>query len=572
MTNSLTTSYVSGSTEHGLIGQTIGDYFDKIANKYPDKQALISIHQESRLSYSELRTAINECARALLTLGIKKGERVGIFATNCKEWLILQIATSKIGAILVNINPSYRQQELSYALQQSGCRLLVFSESIKTTSFLQMILELIPEVKTTKTTNITSEKFSQLNFLVCINDDNSLDDISSINTWTKFIELSNQTDTDTLSRAQASLNFDDPINIQYTSGTTGFPKGATLTHHNLLNNAFFVANRMGFTEQDRLVIPVPLYHCFGMVMGNLGCISHGATIIYPDYIFDAEATLDAVQKEQATALFGVPTMFISMLEHADFEKYHLNSLRTGIMAGSPCPIEIMKKVYRKMHMPEVEIAYGMTETSPVSFQTGRHTPLDKRVSTVGLIHPHLEVKLVDTENKDQVVPIGQIGELCTRGYSIMRGYWNDPQATKAVINEAGWMHSGDLAIMDEKGYVNIVGRSTDMVIRGGENIYPREIEELLHQHPGVQDAQVIGVPDKLYGEEVMAWIILKEDYKNVTIDDLKTFCKEQVARFKVPRYIKFVDSFPMTVTGKIQKFMMRETSIKELGLEDELTA
>lgn len=555
-------SYTSGTSDKPLLGITIGDLFDETANKYPNKEALISRHQNIRYTYRQFQEKVNECAKAFLAIGIQKGDRVGVWAPNCAEWTIVQFATSKIGAIQVNINPSYRLHELEYALNQSGCVCIVTATSFKTSEYTKMLYELAPELNTSKFGGLNSAKLPQLKSIIRLHSDSS----AGMHSWEDFLQLAVQKSAEDLAAIQGTLSADEPINIQYTSGTTGYPKGATLSHHNILNNGYLVSEIMRFTSEDRLVIPVPLYHCFGMVMGNLGCVTHGATIIYADEGFEPASVLATVEAEKATALFGVPTMFIAELELPDFEKYDLSSLRTGIMAGSPCPVEVMKKVNTLMNMSEVEIAYGMTETSPVSTQTRHDAPLDKRVSTVGRVLPHTEIKIINPET-GQTVPRGEKGELCTRGYCVMLGYWNDADKTASAIDAARWMHTGDLAIMDEEGYLNIVGRIKDMVIRGGENVYPREIEEFLYQHPKVSDVQVIGVPDKRFGEEIMAWVKLKEG-ETCTAEEIKGFCKGKIAHFKVPRYVKFTDEFPMTVTGKIRKVEMREVSIKELGLED----
>jgi len=554
-------SYVSGTSAKPLLGITIGDLFDQIAARYPANEALVARHQNLRYTYREFKMHVDQCARALLALGVQKGERVGIWAPNCAEWAITQFATSKLGAILVNINPSYRVHEVQYALRQSGCTYLVIAPQFRTSNYTAMLYELAPELEKAEPGALQAERVPDLRTVIRLGTEPS----PGMLTWGDLLMLSDQVSAEQLAERQRQQEFDDPINIQYTSGTTGYPKGATLSHHNILNNGYFVAEMMNFTDQDRLVIPVPLYHCFGMVMGNLGCVTHGATMIYPNDGFDPKAVLETVQAERATALYGVPTMFIAELNHADFARYDLSTLRTGIMAGSPCPVEVMKKVQSFMNMREVEIAYGMTETSPVSFQTRVGAPLDKQVSTVGQVHPHVEVKIIDP-NSGQVVPIGVTGELCTRGYSVMLGYWNNEEATRKSIDAARWMHTGDLAVMDEEGYVNIVGRIKDMIIRGGENVYPREIEEFLYTHPKIQDVQVIGVPDLKYGEEVMAWVKTKAG-ETATEEEIRDFCRGQIAHYKVPRYVKFVDGFPMTVTGKVQKFIMRDESVKELGLE-----
>ncbi len=556
-------SYTSSTAEKPLIGMTIGDKFDEIANTYPDNDALIVLHQNVHWSYRELQQRANQCARALLSMGVRKGDRVGVWSPNCSEWTVSQIATAKIGAILVNVNPAYRTHELEYALNQSGARFLITADSFKTSDYRGMLYELAPELKACADGKLKSQKLPDLECIINLSDEKH----PGMWRWADMLELADHVSEDELADLQATLQFDDPINIQYTSGTTGFPKGATLSHHNILNNGFFVAESMGFTSEDRLVIPVPLYHCFGMVMGNLGCITHGATMIYPDEGFDPTSVLKAVHSQKATALYGVPTMFIAELDHPEFDSFDLSTLRTGIMAGSICPTEVMKQVIGKMNMKEVQIAYGMTETSPVSTQTGAKDSIEKRVSTVGRTQPHLESKIVDPGN-GQIVPRGEIGELCTRGYSVMLKYWNNEKATAEAIDEAGWMHTGDLATMDDEGYIQIVGRIKDMVIRGGENVYPKEIEEFLYTHPAVSEVQVTGVPDKKYGEELIAWVKLHPHADDVTAEELREFCKGKITHFKIPRYFKFVDAFPMTVTGKIQKFKMREMSIAELGLDD----
>lgn len=556
-------SYTSSTADKPLIGMTIGDKFDEIANTYPDNDALIVLHQNVHWSYRELQQQANQCARALLSMGVRKGDRVGVWSPNCSEWTVSQIATAKIGAILVNINPAYRTHELEYALNQSGARFLITADSFKTSDYRGMLYELAPELKACADGKLKSQKLPDLECIINLSDEKH----PGMWRWADMLELADHVSEDELADLQATLQFDDPINIQYTSGTTGFPKGATLSHHNILNNGFFVAESMGFTSEDRLVIPVPLYHCFGMVMGNLGCITHGATMIYPDEGFDPTSVLKAVHSQKATALYGVPTMFIAELDHPEFDSFDLSTLRTGIMAGSICPTEVMKQVINKMNMKEVQIAYGMTETSPVSTQTGANDSIEKRVSTVGRTQPHLETKIVDP-GSGQIVPRGEIGELCTRGYSVMLKYWNNEKATAEAIDESGWMHTGDLATMDDEGYIQIVGRIKDMVIRGGENVYPKEIEEFLYTHPAVSEVQVTGVPDKKYGEELIAWVKLHPHADEVTAEDLREFCKGKITHFKIPRYFKFVDAFPMTVTGKIQKFKMREMSIAELGLDD----
>lgn len=554
-------SYTSGTSAVPLLGVTIGDKFDEIVAQFPEKEALIVYHQNIRWTYRQLQEEVDRCAKALIACGLEKGDRAGIWSPNRYEWTVMQFATAKAGVILVNINPSYRVHELEYALNQSGCKMLVTADKFKTSDYESMILELAPELMNAPFGRLNSAKLSELKMVVSL----AGQPRKGLLSWENFITKSTESTDEELANRQATLAFDDAINIQYTSGTTGYPKGATLSHHNILNNGYFVAKTMNFTDQDRLIIPVPLYHCFGMVMGNLGCMTHGATMIYPSEGFEPPAVLEAAEREKATAIYGVPTMFIAELEHPDFKKFDLSSLRTGIMAGSPCPIEVMKKVQSLMNMSEVQVAYGMTETSPVSTQTKIGAPLEKQVGTVGQIHPHLEVKIID-EQTAQVVPIGQPGELCTRGYSVMLGYWNDEEKTREVIDEARWMHTGDLATMDEDGYINIVGRIKDMIIRGGENIYPREIEEFLYTHPKVSDVQVIGIPDAKYGEIVMAWVKLKEG-EQATASELQEFCTGKIAHFKVPAHFKFTQDFPMTVTGKIRKVEMRHISTKELNLE-----
>ena len=535
-------SYANGPSTQPLLGETIGENLERTAARVPDNLALVSRHQNRRYTYAEFNAAVDEVARGLLALGLEAGDRIGIWSPNCAEWVLVQYATAKVGVILVNINPAYRTSELAYAVNQSGCRMLIAARAFKTSNYEAMIEEVRPD-------------FAALEKVILLGTDG----------WDALVAGAASVTEEALRERSAGLQFDDPINIQYTSGTTGFPKGATLSHHNILNNGYFIGEACRYTEADRVCIPVPFYHCFGMVLGNLACTTHGAAIVIPEAGFEPKATLEAVAAEQCTSLYGVPTMFIAELEHPDFESFELSSLRTGIMAGSPCPVEVMKQVVSRMHMEEVTIAYGMTETSPVSTQTVPEDSLEHRVSTVGRVHPHVEVKIIDPDT-GRVVERGTAGELCTRGYSVMTGYWNDPERTAEAIDETGWMHTGDLATMDADGYVNIVGRIKDMIIRGGENIYPREIEEFLYTHPDVSDVQVIGVPDVKYGEELMAWVKVREG-ATLTEDALKEFCKGRIAHYKVPRYIKFTDEFPMTVTGKIQKFKMREQAVEELGLQ-----
>jgi len=555
-------SYTSGVAEKPLLGMTIGDMLDRTAQQYPNNEALVCLHQDIRWSYREFVEKVNEAARAFLAIGVKKGDRVGIWSPNRYEWTVTQFATAKVGAILVNINPSYGVHELKYALNLAGISVLVTADSFKASNYREMLYQLAPELKQSEPGKLNAKDAPDLRAVINVHEDKH----DGMWTWQEFLGFADQASAADLKKRQSQLQFDDPINIQFTSGTTGNPKGATLTHHNILNNGYFVGESQRLTEKDRLVIPVPLYHCFGMVMGNLGCITHGTAMIYPGEGFDPKAVLQAVHQEKATALYGVPTMFIAELAEPDFDSYDLSTLRTGIMAGSICPAEVMKKVNGKMNMKEVQIAYGMTETSPVSTQTSSLDPFEKQVTTVGRTQPHLETKIVDPGNGN-VVPRGEIGELCTRGYSVMLKYWNNEEKTREAIDENGWMHTGDLATMDDEGYVQIVGRIKDMVIRGGENIYPKEIEEFFYTHPAIEEVQVTGIPDEKYGEELIAWVKFLPDAEPVSADDLQEFCKGKIAHFKIPRNYKFVDEFPMTVTGKIQKFKMREVSIEELGLK-----
>ena len=543
-------SYTSGPSSVPLIGDTIGTYIDRVAAANPEREAVVSVHQEARLTYRQLREATDEFARGLAALGVRHGDRVGIWSTNTVEWVIAQFATPKIGAILVNINPAYRSSEASYALRQSEISVLLSQARHKTSDYAGILREIrgaLPDLRTVVYIGAEDRDLEEGDLR-----------------WAEVVEAAGDFSADELRDRLAATQFDEPINIQYTSGTTGFPKGATLSHHNILNNGFFIGEGCRYTERDRVCIPVPFYHCFGMVLGNLACITHAATIVIPNYTFDAKLTMEAVQKEGCTSLYGVPTMFIAELALPNFKEYDCSTLRTGIMAGSPCPVEIMKRVQTELHMPEVTICYGMTETSPVSTQTAVDDPLDKRTGTVGRVHPFVEVKVVDEQNR--IVPRGTPGELCTRGYSVMLGYWNDPENTAKAIDAARYMHTGDIAAMDDDGYLNIAGRIKDMVIRGGENVYPREIEEFLYTHPAVKDVSVIGVPDEKYGEELCAWVVLKSDAA-ATEEELREYCRGKIAHYKVPRYVKFVPEFPMTVTGKIQKYKMREASTAELGLE-----
>jgi fatty-acyl-CoA synthase len=530
-------SYSQGLSDMPLRDETIGAMWDAVVAEHGDREAVVSCRQSIRWTYEELNKEVERCARGLLALGVERGDRVGIWSPNNAEWVVVQFATAKIGAILVNINPSYGRHELEYALRQSGCSVLVLAPGFKDADYVELL---------------QSVDSPALRERILLGD-----------AWDELLACGDDVPVDTLRAREAELDFDQPINIQYTSGTTGFPKGATLSHHNIVNNGFFIGETLGYTPADRVCLPVPFYHCFGMVLGNLAIVTHGACIVIPSEVFDPLAVLEAVAAERCTSLYGVPTMFIAELNAPEFGDFDLGSLRTGIMAGSPCPVEVMKRVQSEMHMTEVTICYGMTETSPVSAQTKRGTPLDKQVGTVGQVHPHVEVKIVDPDGR--TLPRGETGELCTRGYSVMLGYWGDEEATREVIDAARWMHTGDLAVMDDEGYVNIVGRSKDMIIRGGENIYPREIEEFLYTHPAIADVQVFGIPDERYGEEVCAWVMVV-DGAELDEEGIRSFCQGRIARYKVPRHIRFVDAFPLTVTGKVQKFRMREQEIDERGL------
>jgi fatty-acyl-CoA synthase len=537
-------SYASGISDTPLLGDTIGDNFDRTAAAHPDVDALVEVQTGRRWTYVQLREEIDKVACGLLEAGLQVGDRLGIWAPNMAEWTLIQYATAKIGVILVNINPSYRTHELEFVLNQAGISVLVAAREFKTSNYADMISQV-------------RGNCPELRQVVIIGSPE----------WDGLVESGSSGDRIRLAEIQASLSADEPINIQYTSGTTGFPKGATLSHHNILNNGYYVGSLCGYGPEDRVCIPVPFYHCFGMVMGNLGCTTNGSTMVIPAQGFDPKATLQAVAQERCTSLYGVPTMFIAELNDPEFESYDLSSLRTGIMAGSPCPVEVMKQVVERMGMTEVTICYGMTETSPVSTQTRADDSLDRRVSTVGRVHPHLEVKIVDPET-GSTVPRGEPGELCTRGYSVMLGYWNEPDKTSEVLDRARWMHTGDLGIMDDEGYVNITGRIKDMVIRGGENIYPREIEEFLYTHPDILDAQVIGVPDTRYGEELCAWVTMREGSEPLDAEKVREFATGKLAHYKIPRYVMVVDEFPMTVTGKVRKVEMREKTVDQLGLGD----
>jgi fatty-acyl-CoA synthase len=555
-------SYAFCGSKKPLIGNTIGEMFDEIAEKYPDNDSIVSMHQGKRYTYRELQKELNLAAKGFIALGLKKGDRLAIWATNISEWIITQFATAKAGIIMVNINPAYRTHELEYALAQSEAQALLIMDRFKSSDYVKMFYEVCPEAKNSNPGQINSEKLPFLRTAVLIRGEKK----PGMWSWDEVLKMGENVPDEILEEREASLDFDDPINIQYTSGTTGFPKGVVLTHHNILNNGYFIGECMKFTDQDRLCIPVPFYHCFGMVLSNLACMTHGATMVLPAEYFDPVSTMSAIEKERCTAVHGVPTMFIAELEHPDFQKFDFSSLRTGIMAGSPCPIEFMKKVSTLMNMSEVVITYGQTEASPGITMSSTDDSLDLRVSTIGRPMPHTEMKIVEPKT-GKMVSRNETGEICARGYMIMRGYYNNPVATDQAVDEEGWLHTGDLGTLDDNDYCKITGRLKDMVIRGGENIYPREIEEFLYTHPAISDVQVIGVPDKKYGEELMAWINLKKGIL-ATPDEIKAFCEGKIARFKVPKYIKFVDEFPMTVSGKIQKYKMREISIQELGLEE----
>jgi fatty-acyl-CoA synthase len=545
-------SYVCGVGNEPLLYKTVGAVLEEAAARWGEREALIVRHQNIRWTYRELDEAADRLAAGLLQLGLVPGDRIGIWAPNRYEWVVTQFATAKAGLILVTINPAYRTSELEYALNKVGCKALVLAPSFKTSDYAAMLDQIRSKVPLLRAAILTDDA-PRPGFL-------------------RYADVASSGTAQDLARVRelrSQLQPEDAINIQFTSGTTGLPKGATLSHHNIVNNGYFVARRMTFTENDRLCIPVPLYHCFGMVMGVLGCATHGAAMVFAGEAFEPKSLLEAVEAERCTALYGVPTMFIAELEHAEFKRYDLRTLRTGVMAGAPCPVEVMKRVISDMHMKEVTICYGMTETSPVSFQSNRDDTLEQRVTTVGSIHPHLEVKIVDAEGR--VTPRGERGELLTRGYSVMHGYWDDEDKTRQAIDAQGWMHTGDLATLDEAGYCNIVGRVKDLIIRGGENISPREIEEFLYRHPKIQDVQVFGIPDRRYGEVVCAWIKLKAG-ERCEVETIRAFCREQIAHYKVPQHIRFVEQFPMTVTGKIQKYLMRQEMSRELAVSEEKTA
>jgi fatty-acyl-CoA synthase len=550
-------SYVHGNNGPPLIGKTIGALLDEVSATDGAREALVAAHQKIRWTYAELRSRSDAFASGLLALGLEPGDRVGIWSPNCAEWTIAQFATAKAGLILVNINPAYRLSELEHVLRAVGCRALITAARFKTSDYIAMIRELVPELGKEGGGELHSSRLPELRHVISI-----AGKYDGCLSFDLIQERGKQAGSEPLEAVSATIQMDDAVNIQFTSGTTGLPKGATLSHHNLINNAFFVGEATGIEPGSRVCIPVPLYHCFGMVMGNLGCVTHAATMVYPSESFDPLRTLEIVEAERCDVLYGVPTMFIAQLNHPEFPRFDLRRLRRGIMAGAPCPIEVMKEVASAMHMSEITIAYGMTETSPVSFQSSRDDSLELRVSTVGRIRPHLEVKIVDRDGR--IVPRGEAGELCTRGYSVMLGYWNDEARTRETVDSAGWMHTGDLATIDEDGYCRIVGRIKDMVIRGGENVYPREVEEYLYRHPDIQDVQVFGVPDVKYGEELCAWIISKA---GATLDEegVRRFCQDRISHYKIPRYIRFVEGFPSTVTGKVQKFAMREAMIEEFA-------
>jgi fatty-acyl-CoA synthase len=558
-------AHVKGETTHPLIETTIGQLFDLTCARYPDTDALISAHQNIRLTYAQLQEKVNALAMSLRRLGLRKGDRLGIWALNTAEWALTQFATAKLGIILVNINPAYRTWELKYAINKVGCRALIISPAFKTSDYVALLNELAPELAGSTPGGLDAENLPTLRWIIRLGAEKT----PGMLNFDDLLVAPSKGELETLQALGETLDANDSINIQFTSGTTGAPKGATLTHRNILNNGFFVGEAIKLTPGDRLCVPVPLYHCFGMVMGNLGCLTHGATIVYPSESFDPAAVLRTVSDEGCVGIYGVPTMFIALLDHPDRPKYQFPKLRTGIMAGSPCPVEVMKKVINILGMNEVTIAYGMTETSPVSFQSGTDDSIERRVSTVGRVQPHCEVKIVDED--DQTLPRGVPGELCTRGYSVMKGYWDDAEKTAEAVDAEGWMHTGDVATIDQEGYGNIVGRIKDMVIRGGENIYPREVEEFLYAHPKIRDVQVVGIPDAKLGEELCAWII-SQDGEAATEAEIIDYCRGKIAHYKIPRHVRFVQSFPMTVTGKIQKYLIRDAMKKELGIEEARTA
>ncbi|NEX93380.1 AMP-binding protein [Caulobacter sp. 17J65-9] len=558
-------SYVRGPAEPALSDLTIGQALARAAERWGDQEALVSVHQGVRLTWRELREKAQQVAAGLLALGLEAGDRIGIWSPNNAEWVLTQFAAAEAGLILVTVNPAYRQSELEYTLNKVGVSALVVAERFKTSDYVAMVEALCPAVADECPGELFCERAPDLRAVIKIGGEPRPG-------WLRFDDLAalgGPAHREALTRIAARISSADPVNIQFTSGTTGQPKGATLSHRNILNNGFFVGRAQGLGEGDRLCVPVPLYHCFGMVMANLACLTHGATMVYPADAFEPGAVLAAVEKERCTSLYGVPTMFIAELAHPEFDRFDLSSLRTGVMAGAPCPVEVMRQVIGRMHMADVTIAYGMTETSPVSFQSSPADPVERRVSTIGRVQPHLEVKVVDADGN--IAARGEPGELCTRGYSVMLGYWDDPERTAEAIDADGWMHTGDLAVIDFEGYGNIVGRLKDMVVRGGENVYPREVEEFLYRHPKIEDVAVVGVPDSKYGEEICAWIRLKPG-EAMTELEVAEFCRGQIAHYKVPRYVRFVDAFPMTVTGKVQKFLIREAMIEELGVDVARTA
>ena len=558
-------SYVCGTADAPLLGETIGQSLDLAVQRWGDREALVSPSHDVRWTWREFASRVDALATGFLALGLERGARIGVWSLNRPEWTLTQFAAAKAGIILVTINPAYRLSELEFALAKVGCAAIVSATAFKTSNYMEMLNTLLPELAKSVPGELQAARLPQLRAVIQIGGPPSPGTIP----FEDVTRMGGARHHETLAELAKTLQFDDAVNIQFTSGTTGSPKGVTLTHHNILNNGYFVGRAMRLTEQDRICIPVPLYHCFGMVMGNLAAVTLGATMVYPGEGFDPLATLQTIEKEKCTTLYGVPTMFIAQLDHPEFSRFDLKSLRTGIMAGAPCPVEVMKRVNNEMNMGEVTIAYGMTETSPVSFQSSTDDPLERRVSTVGRIHPHVEVKVVDLEGR--IVPRGERGELCTRGYSIMLGYWDEAEKTADVLDANGWMHTGDIAIIDAEGYCNIVGRIKDMVIRGGENLYPREIEEFLYRHPKIQDVQIFGVADDRYGEELCAWIRTRAG-ETLTADEVRTICHGQIAHNKIPRYVEFVDEFPMTVTGKIQKFIMRDAVEARLGLKAAKTA